>query len=80
MILQQLKQYIAQHGRASRKQLAIHFGMSEDGVDAMLAVWVRKGTIGKELVGCDSSQCCQTAKDVWYRCLAANELSVTVMR
>lgn len=79
MILQQLKQYIAEHGRSSRKQLAIHFGMSEDGVDAMLAVWIRKGTIGKELVGCDSTHC-QTAKDVWYRCLAANELSVTVMR
>ncbi|OBU14904.1 ferrous iron transport protein C [Photobacterium aquimaris] len=80
MILQQLKQYIADHGRVSRNQLAIHFGMSEDGVDAMLAVWVKKGAIGKELVGCDSTQCCQTAKDVWYRCLAANELSVTVMR
>ncbi|KJG14951.1 ferrous iron transport protein C [Photobacterium iliopiscarium] len=80
MILQQLKQYITDNGRVSRKQLSLHFGMSEDGVDAMLAVWVRKGTIGKELVGYDSTQCCQTAKDVWYRCLAANELSVTVMR
>ena len=80
MILHQLKQYITDNGRVSRKQLSLHFGMSEDGVDAMLAVWVRKGTIGKELVGCDSTQCCQTAKDVWYRCLAANELSITVMR
>ncbi|WP_297481357.1 FeoC-like transcriptional regulator [uncultured Photobacterium sp.] len=80
MILQKLKQYITDNGRVSRKQLSLHFGMSEDGVDAMLAVWIRKGTIGKELVGCDSTQCCQTAKDVWYRCLAVNELSVTVMR
>lgn len=51
MILQELKQYITDNGRVSRKQLSLHFGMSEDGVDAMLAVWVRKGTIGKELIG-----------------------------
>lgn len=80
MILQQLKQYIEQQGRSSRKSLASHFGMSEDGVEAMLDVWVRKGTVGKELVGCDSDNCCQPAKEVWYRCLNDNELSITVMR
>ncbi|PSW07468.1 FeoC-like transcriptional regulator [Photobacterium lipolyticum] len=80
MILQQLKQYIEQHGRSSRKNLATHFGMSEDGVEAMLDVWVRQGSVGKELVGCDSDNCFQSAKEVWYRCLHANELSVTVMR
>ncbi|PSV48578.1 FeoC-like transcriptional regulator [Photobacterium indicum] len=80
MILQQLKQYIEQHGRSSRSNLATHFGMSADGVEAMLAVWIRKGLIGQELVGCDSDGCCQSAKEVWYRCLDANELSVTVMR
>ncbi|GAA03629.1 FeoC-like transcriptional regulator [Photobacterium leiognathi] len=80
MILQQLKQYIEQHGRVSRKQLSQHFGMSEDGVEAMLEVWIRKGSVGRELVGCDSTDCCQTAKEVWYRCLADNELSITVMR
>ena len=80
MILQQLKQYIEQHGRVSRKQLSDHFGMSEDGVEAMLDVWIRKGSVGKELVGCESSDCCQPAKEIWYRCLSSNELSITVMR
>ncbi|KLV11272.1 MULTISPECIES: FeoC-like transcriptional regulator [Photobacterium] len=80
MILHQLKAYIEQHGRSSRKAMASHFAMSEDGVDAMLEVWVRKGKLGRELVGCDSRQCCQGASDVWYRCLAEQELSVTVVR
>lgn len=80
MILQQLKQYIEQHGRSSRKNLANHFGMSEDGVEAMVAVWIRKGVIGKELVGCNKESCCQSADEIWYRCLGDNELSVTVMR
>jgi len=80
VILQQLKLYIEQHGRSSRKDLANHFGMSEDGVDTMLDVWVRKGTINKELIGCGSDLCCQNAEDVWYRSLKADELSVTVVR
>ena len=80
MILQQLKQYIEQQGRISRSSLAHHFGMSEDGVEAMLDIWIRKGKIGRELVGCSSDGCCQSAKDIWYRCLQDNELSVTVMR
>lgn len=80
MILQQLKHYTEQHGRVSRKQLSQHFGMSEDGVEAMMEVWIRKGAVGKELVGCASDDCCQPAKAIWYRCLSANELSVTVMR
>lgn len=79
MILQQLKQYIEQNGRSRRRDLAIHFGISEDGIDAMLDLWVRKGLIGKELVGCDRQACCQTAQDVWYRCLHKNELPITVM-
>ncbi len=80
MILKQLKDYIEQKGRARRSDLAHHFGMSEDGVDAMIAVWVQKGKIGKELVGCDADSCCQSAREVWYRQLQDNELSITVMR
>ncbi|WP_299014672.1 FeoC-like transcriptional regulator [uncultured Photobacterium sp.] len=80
MILQQLKQYIELHGRSSRKNLAHHFGTSEDGIDAMLDVWVRKGVLGKELIGCDRDSCCQSAEEVWYRWLKTDELSITVLR
>lgn len=80
MILSDLKAYIDQQGRASRSQLAKQFGMSLDGVDAMLSLWVKKGEIGRELRGSHESSCCQDAEEVWYRPLASNELNITVLR
>ena len=47
MILTELHQYIDSQGVAARKDLASKFGMSEDGVDAMLGVWVKKGKISR---------------------------------
>ncbi len=47
MILAQLKDYIAAHGSVTAKELAQHFALSEDGVDAMLGVWMRKGVVSK---------------------------------
>ncbi|USD40346.1 iron transporter FeoC [Vibrio sp. SCSIO 43135] len=47
MILNELKRYIEHSGFVSRKELAKKFSLSEDGVDAMLSVWIRKGVISK---------------------------------
>ncbi|MEZ9723103.1 FeoC-like transcriptional regulator [Vibrio splendidus] len=47
MILTELHQYIDNEGVAARSELASKFGMSEDGVDAMLGVWVKKGKISR---------------------------------
>ncbi|MGX9417278.1 FeoC-like transcriptional regulator [Vibrio sp. WJH972] len=47
MILQELRSYIEQHGSVTRLQLAKQFKMSEDGVDAMLSVWLKKGVISR---------------------------------
>ena len=47
MILTELHQYIDDHSVAARNELASKFGMSEDGVDAMLSVWVKKGKISR---------------------------------
>ncbi|KGK13696.1 FeoC-like transcriptional regulator [Vibrio navarrensis] len=47
MILDELYQYIAAQGMVSRRDLAKHFGMSDDGVDAMLNVWIKKGKISR---------------------------------
>ena len=47
MILTELHQYIDNEGVAARSELASKFGMSEDGVDAMLSVWVKKGKISR---------------------------------
>ena len=45
MILKELYQYIEERGCVSQAALAQQFGMSEDGVDAMLDVWINKGRI-----------------------------------
>ncbi len=45
MILKDLYQYIAENGTVSQTDLAKQFGMSEDGADAMLNVWINKGRV-----------------------------------
>lgn len=79
MILQQLKAYLEARGKTRRSALAQHFGISEDGVDAMLEIWVQKGKLSKELIGCDGQPCCREASDVWYRWLPPQELAITVV-
>ncbi|MCA0935604.1 FeoC-like transcriptional regulator [Vibrio alginolyticus] len=49
MILKELYQYIADNGTVSQSDLAKQFGMSEDGADAMLSVWINKGRITRLL-------------------------------
>lgn len=47
MILTELKQYIDAQGGASRSELAKKFALSEDGVEAMLSVWIKKGVVSR---------------------------------
>ncbi len=47
MILNELKNYIFEKQSASRKELAQKFALSEDGVDAMLEVWLKKGQLSR---------------------------------
>ncbi len=45
MILTDLKQHIEAHPKCSQVELAKAFNLSEDGVDAMLSVWVKRGRV-----------------------------------
>ncbi|MGF1739681.1 FeoC-like transcriptional regulator [Vibrio profundum] len=45
MILAQLQSYIKKHGTASRSELAKQFALSEDGVEAMMHIWVKRGQV-----------------------------------
>ncbi len=45
MILSELKQAIAETPGITRQALAEKYALSEDGVDAMLAVWIKKGVL-----------------------------------
>ncbi len=74
MILSELKQYIAKQGQATRKELAQRFALSEDGVDAMLEVWIKKGVISR-LIDTNSAN---HITRVRYCLNRSNGLSITV--
>ncbi|WP_394210513.1 FeoC-like transcriptional regulator [Enterovibrio calviensis] len=45
MILTELRDYVIANPQCSLTEMAVHFGLSEDGIDAMLSVWVKKGQL-----------------------------------
>jgi len=74
MILTELKQAIEEQGGMTRKELAKRFSMSEDGVDAMLAIWIKKGVISRLI----DTNIAHYVTRVRYVVNNANSLSVTV--
>ncbi|ELQ2463882.1 iron transporter FeoC [Vibrio vulnificus] len=74
MILKELYQYIADKGTVSQSDLAKQFGMSEDGADAMLSVWIKKGKISR-LVDTNKAH---SATRVRYAVTKQDGLSLTV--
>ena len=73
MILRELGEYLAAQQKASRRELARHFHTSEDAVEAMLGVWMRKGRVRKvEQGGCSGGCCGSTPRwgsgaAMWHR-------------
>lgn len=47
MILSELKAYIFENGCVTQSDLAKKFALSEDGVDAMLEMWIKKGQLSR---------------------------------
>ncbi|WP_162062637.1 FeoC-like transcriptional regulator [Vibrio taketomensis] len=74
MILIELKAYIEAQGSASRTELAKKFALSEDGVDAMLAVWIKKGVLSRMI---DTNKADKITR-VRYSVNQADSLSLTV--
>lgn len=74
MILTELKQAIEAQSCISRKELAKRFALSEDGVDAMLAVWIKKGVISRFI----DTNAAQQVTRIRYSLNQAQGLSVTV--
>ncbi|MEZ8041169.1 FeoC-like transcriptional regulator [Vibrio sp. 1F263] len=75
MILTELHQYIDNEGVAARSELASKFGVSEDGIDAMLGVWVKKGKISRLV---DTNKHGHTTR-IRYTISKQNGLSLNVM-
>lgn len=75
MILQQLKSYIEQQGVVTRQQLAKQFALSQDGVDAMLQVWVNKGKLNR-IVDLDKQK---QVRQIRYKSVNVNDIQLTVI-
>ncbi|PJG57458.1 FeoC-like transcriptional regulator [Aeromonas cavernicola] len=58
MILRELGAYLAAHQQVSRRELARHFHTSEDAIEAMLGVWMRKGMVIKRTRSACGGRCC----------------------
>ncbi|MGL5007847.1 MAG: FeoC-like transcriptional regulator [Plesiomonas sp.] len=78
MILQTLREALQTQGRSTRRDLAKQFNTSEEGIDAMLQVWLRKGRIAKETQCVCSGGCCGASEEVYYRWLGADGISIVV--
>lgn len=48
MILTKLRTAIEEKGNITRQELARRFSLSEDGIDAMLSVWIKKGVVSRQ--------------------------------
>lgn len=74
MILMQLKQAVEAESGVSRRDLAKRFALSEDGVDAMMAVWIKKGVMSRF----NDTNAAHRVTRVRYSVNRAQDLSVTV--
>lgn len=66
MILRELGDYLAAQQKASRSELARHFHTSEDAVEAMLGVWMRKGRVAKRESRVCGGNCCGKHQEVMF--------------
>ena len=81
MILRELGDYLALHKKVSRRALARHFHTSEDAVEAMLGVWMRKGRVAKrETRLCGGSCCGKSEEEIAERDELRQEYLNAVMR
>lgn len=69
MILQRLKQHLLSVHCIERSVLARQFKLSDDGIDAMLEIWVKKGRLKRSAVnGCAGcSSCGEQSSEVIYQ-------------
>ncbi|MDN3610631.1 FeoC-like transcriptional regulator [Vibrio ostreicida] len=75
MILQSLRKHIEQKGCVSQVDLAKRFSLSEDGVAAMLEVWVNRGKISRLV---DTNKSGQVTR-IRYSANRVEGLSLTVI-
>jgi hypothetical protein len=60
MILEEIKVYLKERGRAPLSDIALHLGSDPDAVRGMLECWIRKGKVRKLLAGASCNSSCST--------------------
>ncbi|MGL4207208.1 MAG: FeoC-like transcriptional regulator [Aeromonadaceae bacterium] len=76
MIVRELGSLLASRGKMTRLELSRHFQASEEVVDAMLGVWMRKGRIRKaQAAGCSGS-CCGARAECYYEWLPEGQIGL----
>ncbi len=71
MILTKLGQHLKEHSTVRRRDLCKKFAISDDGVDAMLEVWIKKGRVSR-LVD-------EKRNEVSYHWVQVNEIQLNVI-
>ena len=66
MILREIADCLQQKQRMTGRELARQFQTSEDAIDAMVGIWMKKGRIKKvSATGCSGS-CCGQRSEIYY--------------
>ena len=66
MILRDIADCLQQQQRMTGRELARQFQTSEDAIDAMIGVWMRKGRVRKVSAGGCSGSCCGQRSEIYY--------------
>lgn len=66
MILRELADSLQRQQRVTGRELARQFQTSEDAIDAMMGVWMRKGRVRKVSAGGCSGSCCGQRSETHY--------------
>jgi len=76
MILRELGDHLQRQGRVSRLELARQFDASEEMIEAMLGVWMRKGRVRKlHSAGC-GGRCCGQREEVYFEWLPEGSIGL----
>lgn len=66
MILRELGDYLQQQQKVTRRQLARHFHTTEEAIDAMAGVWMRKGRLIRRQTSLCQGSCCGKSQEVLF--------------
>lgn len=76
MIVRDVGELLARKQRMTSADLARHFSTSEEVIDAMLGIWMRKGRVRKIEQGGCSGGCCGARAEAVYEWLPEGQIGL----